>query len=375
MATDTLDGDINLADSGTDSADLSLRDEVREAYSRAIEGDAPSAEEGPADRKDGRDDRGRFSKTGQNQQALDAQHAAKGGPQTPHPSQGATPQTQQPDPAAQTDQTGIQAPVGWPPEAKAHFANLPPEVQQAIAQREEQVNNGFRVLQNYRGLEQFAPYIEQAGVTYHDVFDRAVKWEQATLSDPVGTVTHLLQLRGLTPQLYFQALQDPKVANAIKINLRQRQGQQPQPQAQPQYLTPDQARALAREEFQRASSEQKIDNDVSAFLADPAHPHAAAIVDDMVMLINAGRAETLKEAYQTALRMHPELAQPINRPGQSQSQQRQDAVSKARAAAKAVTGAPGGAQVTPAKASNPNESLRQTLNRAYNKARGVDDED
>jgi hypothetical protein len=54
--------------------------------------------------------------------------------------------------------------------------------------------------------------------------------------------------------------------------------------------------------------EKMLNSDVSAFLADTkSYPHAETLVDDMVMLINNGRAKDLPSAYQLALRLHPEL--------------------------------------------------------------------
>jgi len=328
----------------------SLSSTVREAYDRVREGTEGQPAEGDEprhDRGDGRDPRGRFASRPQERQEAEAP------PAQPHQ---ATPQAQA------VPQAAYQAPVGWTAEAKAKFGSLPPEVQQAVAHREEEINRGFQILQNYRGLEEFHPYIARANTTYRDVMGKALAWEQATIADPIGAIAHLCQIRGIPPQLAAQALLDPKVAAQVRAQNPYARGPQQQSQRPPP-LDPNMARQIADEVFARRTIEQKTSDEVASFLKNPQFPHVAKVVDDMVLMINSGRASGLEDAYQMAVRLH-NLPQTVNSAG------RASAVNQARRAAKAVTGAPTGGQTPGAEQPTSAKTVRSAARIAYDRALG-----
>ena len=143
---------------------VSIRDSLKAAID-TVEGNGPGDITGQP--RDG--ENGRFLAKGQEQTA-----AAHQTPQAQSRGQGVE------QPAA----IGSRVPPGWSAEAKAQFTSLPGEVQAAIAKREQEVDNGFRVLQDYKGLEEFTPLIRQAGMTHADVMRRAIDWEKALIHDP-----------------------------------------------------------------------------------------------------------------------------------------------------------------------------------------------
>ena len=324
---------------------------VAKAFRQATEKAAPApearapGEEG--DRGDGRDAQGRFaSKPAQAQP-----QAAEASPESSQPQQATF--------APQAQQTAFAPPPGWSAQAKAAFGSLPPEVQQAVAHREEEINRGFAVLQDYKGLDEFKDVIAQNRTTYRDVIDRALQWERATITDPVGTILHLAQMRGISPQLLVGAITDPRVR-------AQMQQARPAPQPQQPALTPDAIRQMAREEYERASQARAVDDHVSGFLSDPQYPHARAISDDIALLIEGGRAKDLADAYQLALRLHPELATA----SQSTATQRQQQVAnQARQAAKATVGAPSGGKTPTGSAASP-KTVEEAVKMAFDRQMG-----
>ncbi|MBY2936949.1 hypothetical protein [Rhizobium leguminosarum] len=46
------------------------------------------------------------------------------------------------------------------------FKSVPAGTILPVTKREQEVDNGFRVLQDYKGLEEFTPLIRQAGMTH-----------------------------------------------------------------------------------------------------------------------------------------------------------------------------------------------------------------
>lgn len=152
--------DLNEAGNGSedfgafDERPVSIRDSLKAAID-TVEGNGPGDITGQP--RDG--ENGRFPAKGQEQAA-----AARAGQAPAANAAQQTPQAQaQTQMQTREQPTGIgsRVPPGWSAEAKAQFATLPGEVQAAITKREQEVDNGFRVLQDYKGLEEFTPLIRQ----------------------------------------------------------------------------------------------------------------------------------------------------------------------------------------------------------------------
>ncbi|MBX4972164.1 hypothetical protein [Rhizobium lentis] len=356
---------INDAGNGSEdlgtSADkpLSIRDSLKAAIDST-----ETLPAGATDRQ--RDEHGRFApkdqdKTGQApQQAAAAPKAAKAdvaataAPAAQQPTQ--TPAaTQEQQPAA----SAHRVPPGWSPEAKAHFAALPPEVQAAISKREQEVDNGFRVLQDYKGLEEFTPIVRQAGMTHAEVMRKAIDWENALIRDPVNTVINVARMAGVNLQALVAGQQD---------QILQRRPQPAQQQPTPQ---PVNVEATVEQVLRRRDTQTQVD----AFLSDPANVHAEAVLDDMVALISAGRASSLKDAYDAACWMRPDIRQqlisqaaPANQV-QDQNTQKAAAADQARRASRSISGSSAPGPTQGAAAAQPT-SIRDSLRSALHAARG-----
>lgn len=358
--------DLTEAGNGSEDNGLSIEKplSIRDSLKAALDSTETEASSGGSDRQ--RDEQGRFApkdadKTAQAQQqpaaAAKAEQAKPAANQAP-----AAQQTSQAQPQASEQQSSANAhrvPPGWSAEAKAHFGALPPEVQAAISKREQEVDNGFRVLQDYKGLEEFTPLVRQAGTTHADVMRRAIDWERSLQQDPVNTVLHVANMAGVNLRALVAGQQD---------QVLQRRPQQGQPQSSPQ---PVNVEATVEQVLRKRDTETQV----NAFISDPANVHAEAVLDDMVALISAGRASSLKDAYDAACWMRPDIRQqlisqaaPANTV-QDQTSQRAAAADQARRASRSISGssAPGPSQG--AGAGQPT-SIRDSLRSAMHAARG-----
>ncbi|ARM87411.1 hypothetical protein RHEC894_CH01072 [Rhizobium sp. CIAT894] len=332
--------DLNEAGNGSedfgafDDKPVSIRDSLKAAID-TVEGTGPGDISGQS--RDG--ENGRFLAKGQEQagaqQMLQAESRGQG--------------------AEQSAAGSSRVPPGWSAEAKAQFTSLPGEVQAAIAKREQEVDNGFRVLQDYRGLEEFTPLIRQAGMTHADVMRRAIDWEKALIRDPVNTVLHVAKVAGVN----LHALVNGQTGEAL-----QRNAQQVQPQ--PRSINVE---ATVEHVLRKRDTETQVD----AFLSDPANAHAEDVLDDMVALINAGRASSLQDAYDAACWMRPDIRRQLisqtAQPVRDHQAQRAAAADQARRASRSISGSSAPGPTRDAARGQPT-SIRDSLRDAMRFSRG-----
>lgn len=339
--------DLNEAGNGSDNFDasgdkpVSIRDSLKAAID-TVEG--TGADDIPARPRDG--ENGRFIAKGQEQAAAAGERQQT--PQAQSRGQGGE------QPAA----IGNRVPPGWSAEAKAQFSSLPGEVQAAIAKREQEVDRGFRVLQDYKGLEEFTPIVRQAGMTHADVMRRAIDWENALIRDPVNTVLHVAKVAGVN----LHALVNGQTGEALQ---RQQAGRELQRQAGPVNVE-----ATVEHVLRKRDTETQVD----AFLSDPANAHAEDVLDDMVALINAGRASTLQDAYDAACWMRPDIRQQLisqtaPAPVYQQQAQRAAAADQARRASRSISGSSAPGPTRDAARGQPT-SIRDSLRDAMRFSRG-----
>ncbi|KEC75936.1 UNVERIFIED_ORG: hypothetical protein GGD51_005710 [Rhizobium esperanzae] len=335
--------DFNEAGNGSDDFDVSekpvsIRDSLKAAID-TVEGDGP--DDMPTQPRDG--ENSRFLAKGQEQAA-----AAQQTPQAQSRGQG----------GEQSAAVANRVPPGWSAEAKAQFTSLPSEVQAAIAKREQEVDRGFRVLQDYKGLEEFTPIVRRAGMTHADVMRRAIDWENALIRDPINTVLHVAKVAGVN----LHALVNGERGEALH---RQPAGRELQRQAGPVNVE-----ATVEHVLRKRDTETQVD----AFLSDPANAHAEDVLDDMVALINAGRASTLQDAYDAACWMRPDIRQQLisqTAPAfvREQHAQRAAAADQARRASRSISGSSAPGPTRDAARGQPT-SIRDSLRDAMRFSRG-----
>ncbi|WP_029874392.1 hypothetical protein [Rhizobium leguminosarum] len=351
--------DLNEAGNGSedfgafDDKPVSIRDTLKAAID-TVEGNGPGDIAGQP--RDG--ENGRFLAKGQEQAAT----AARAGQAPAANAAQQTPQAQtQMQTREQPASIGSRVPPGWSAEAKAQFATLPGEVQAAIAKREQEVDNGFRVLQDYKGLEEFTPLIRQAGMTHADVMRRAIDWEKALIHDPINTVVHVARMAGVN----LHALVNGQMEQVLQRSSQQAGPQQGAPQ--PRHVNVE---ATVEHVLRKRDTETQVD----AFLSDPANAHADEVLDDMIALINAGRASSLQDAYDAACWMRPDIrrqliSQTAQAPVHQQQAQRAAAADQARRASRSISGSSAPGPTRDAARGQPT-SIRDSLRDAMRFSRG-----
>ncbi|XKM41264.1 hypothetical protein A4U53_010980 [Rhizobium ruizarguesonis] len=356
---------INEAGNGSEDLGTSLDKpiSIRDSLRAAIDSADGNVSASNTDRQ--RDEHGRFApketdKTApaQQQAAAAAKTAQTPAAATAAPAAQQTPQAQ-PQASEQQPAATHRVPPGWSQEAKAQFGTLPPEVQAAVAKREQEVDNGFRVLQDYKGLEEFTPIVRQAGTTHADVMRKAIDWEQSLIRDPINTVIHVAKMAGVNLHALVAGQQD---------QILQRRPQQAQQQPTPQ---PVNVEATVEQVLRKRDTETQV----NAFISDPANVHAEAVLDDMVALISAGRASSLKDAYDAACWMRPDIRQQLISQAapattvQDQTSQRAAAADQARRASRSISGSSAPGPTQGAGAGQPT-SIRESLRTALHASNG-----
>lgn len=331
-----------------DSAPVSIRDSLMAAM-KPEEGDKP-ADQPNADRA--RDEAGRFTA-----KQPDAQPASAAVAKPVEQQPTAAPTAQASADAAQAQPEALKPPPGWSAEAKASFGTLPPHVQAAISKREQEVDNGFKVLQDYKGLEEFTPYVKAAGTTFADSMKRALDWESSLQRDPLRTIHNVASLIQQRTNLPVDQILHPNLV----AHLGQQAPQQSVPRQQPQQQPVDVDAAV-----NEALRKRDIETQLNAFLSDPANTHAETVLEDMATLISTGRAKDLKEAYDAACWMRPDIRQQMisqSAPVPAPATPKANPADQARRAAKSITGSSAPGPSKDAGAGQPS-SIRDSLKEA-----------
>jgi post-segregation antitoxin (ccd killing protein) len=251
-------------------------------------------------------------------------------------------------PAAAPPAPGLQAPAGWGPAVREHWANLPQPVQEYVHQREQQMQ---------RWANDTAP-MRQAG----EQFIRAVEPYMMTIRaegvDPLTAVTNLMQfgttLRFGTPHekatVISQCIQlygvDIPALDALLAGQAPPQGQAPQINVQAEVqraLAPLMQQAQQRQQWEWQQTNEQARSELLAFAEDPKHEFISDVREIMADLIEVAERQRyplpLQDAYDRACALHPEVSKVImaRQHGVNASKLTQNA-QRARAAAVSVKG-------------------------------------
>ena len=259
------------------------------------------------------------------------------------------------DPAAKL---AIRAPASWSPAAKATFDKLPPEVQQAVAKREQEIDHGLRrkseEVKRYEPLEQvLAP--------------RRAQWAAQGM-DEVHAVKTLLAAQDLLEKNPMQGLEFLARSYGVNLNTAQPQGQphqaQPARDSHPEIAALKQQLQVLQSQVQTAQT-APIVSQIDAFQNDPANLYFENVRDDMAVLLHNGKASDLKEAYEMACWMRPDI-RPFLQTAQAPAAPVQDKAAQARRAAVSVTGAPGQTRIPKS-----NGSIEDDIRAAFEEVAGA----
>ncbi len=223
-------------------------------------------------------------------------------------------------PPAEEGEGAPQPPKTWRPEAAAKFATLPPEVQQEVLKREEDI---FKGLESYKADASIGKTLKGIMQPYMQVF-------QAQGVDPMQQVSGLMRahvaLATGTPEQKQQFFQHLAKEYGVDLDV-EAPYVDPQVAGLQKQLADLQSRLNGREQQEANDARSKLQAEIDTFASDPAHQYFDEVANDIAGLLRSGAAKDLKDAYDKAI-----WANPITR-AKEQARLTADAETKAKAEA------------------------------------------
>jgi hypothetical protein len=282
----------------------------------------------------------------------------------PVPAEGKAPAPE----AAEDGKPALRPPPGWSPTAKVAFDKLPPEVKQAVANREEEVNRGFAKFQEYKPIDRYMEMARQSGTTLDKALENYVGIENRLRQDFPTGIAELCQRQGVHPVALAQAI----LARHGVAPSNGEAGETPEVRQQTPSvdLSPIHQEINALKSFIEQQQNSGVQSEIQRFASDPKHAFFENVKTVMGRLINSGQAETLDDAYDQACWANKEIRELlIKQQAPQPSVNAAEAVQRAKAAAKATGGAPA-AGFKP-NAGTEGGSIRDTIRAAVNSQRGI----
>lgn len=249
----------------------------------------------------------------------------------------------------------VEAPDTWTAAAKAKFATLDPDIQKEILKREDDVKNGFS---KYSEDRKYAQSLKEVISPYMAII-------QAEGGTPATAVQSLLNtaylLRTGTSQQKAQLLQ--QIARQYGVDMASA------PQGDDAYVDPIVAETRnelgqLKSEMQR-QQQMRISQEIEAFKSDPQNKHFAALAPTMGKLIQIGQAPSLRDAYEQAQWLVPNVRDILLAEKEQEKEAKQVEERKAAAAAaKKAAGTQISSKADVKGAAKP-ASLRESLERKF----------
>jgi uncharacterized small protein (DUF1192 family) len=248
-----------------------------------------------------------------------------------------------------------EAPKSWRKEYREHYSRLDPEVRKYIKQREEEAERGIvsysqraKIADEYeRVAKPYEPIMQQLGVTPVQAFQALLDADyRLRTSDPATKAQLFAQLA----QQYGVSLDDVRSP--------------PQMDPTVSYLQQEIARLKAQAAQWERSQDAAYLDEISRFAQQ--HEDFETVREDMALLLQSGKATTLEDAYQKAIRLNDETFQRWQESQRQAEEQRRKqeaaaAANQARAAAVQVRGSPVTSTTGSAK------DIRGALEEAFNR--------
>ena len=261
----------------------------------------------------------------------------------------------------------LPAPKTWRPDAAAKWATLPPEVQQEVLKREQDI---FKGLEAYKADATVGRSVNQIIAPYLPMLEAA-------------GLNPLQQVEGLMKAHHLLATGSPQQKQALFERLAQDYGVQlaPSPDSENPFIDPQvgalqsqltalQSQLKEREAREATAVRQTLQKEIDTFAADPAHVYFDEVATDIAGLLRSQAATTLEEAYEKAVWANPvtRAKEQARLTAESQAQAAKAAEAKAAEARKA-TAANVRAKPKAASATTPLGSIDDTLSEALSSIR------
>lgn len=256
-----------------------------------------------------------------------------------------------------TDETQTQTaapsapPPGWSVKSKTDWANLPQHIRDDIVKREQEVNNGFAQLRDYRDLRPYAEQARRSGTTLSRALEQYTRIEGILNSNFEAGLAVLCQNQGMTEAQAGQLF--AKLAQKYGAQAPAAAGQEADPirDVLSPFLTPLQQELTnlrqqinLREQAHQRASEESLVTAIDAFSRDPANLYFNDLAETISRLFESGMVEItgnhsqdLRAAYNMAMWHHPEVRQTlIDQQINGRQAKSVEAVNKAKQASKSV---------------------------------------
>ena len=275
------------------------------------------------------------------------------------------------------------APPSWTAEARSMWKEVPPRIRAEVYKREQDSARGVDQMREKatfgermdKLLAPYRPIIAAEGSTpegaVEGLMNTAYLLRQGQVHQKVELAIQMAQQYGFLPQLV-------EFINTKGQNVQQR-GQIDQVLAPlQQQIGQLESRLKAKEDAERQSQESSLSQEVDGFInaSEPdgtlKHPYFWNVRDMMVAMLNAGAAGNYEEAYDLAVRSHPETRPIVEAEQERQRLTKTQAETKARAekAKKAQTVNIRKTGTHGATGSKPTGSIDDTLRETLNSIRG-----
>lgn len=334
------------------TADLAAAFEAAEQAEAPVEAEPVETEQEKSDRV--RDEKGRFAKTGDETVKAEAPAEAAS---SPAPAVAAIPEA----PPAVASGEPVKPPPGFSPTAKVVWdkETLSKEeweaVKRDIAKRNDEVGKGFEKLAEWKPIERYAEMARQGGTTLERALENYVSIERELSRDFIAGVSRLCQNAGIAPL----ALANQILARNGVATSEGQPGSQPAHQPANVDLTPITNELNALKNYVQQQQTATVQNEIQRFASDPKHTFFENVKADMGILMNAGKAATMEEAYDMACWANKEIRELLIKQQSAVPvpSAKVAAATQARAAAKSITGSP----IPNASAKGPEISLEDEI--------------
>lgn len=205
----------------------------------------------------------------------------------------------------------VGAPKTWTKEALEKWATVDPVVQAEVLKREEDFLKGITA---YKGAADL-------GVRYSQVVEPYAPMLAAENVDPVQlfqsfAANHYLLSKGSPAQkvkLAAELINGYEIPLADLLNHIAEEGTNepvdPKIAALEKEIAELKGVVTTRQTAEQSAAQAKIDAEIDAFAADPAHPYFDEVAADISNIFKAGAASTLSEAYEKAVWANPSTRQ------------------------------------------------------------------
>lgn len=214
----------------------------------------------------------------------------------------AKPEDEAPE-SGDTDKPAPAPPNGWTAEAKGKWADLDPDIQAAVAKREQDIAKFVSKSDDERNFGR--------------EMQRVVSPYMAQIQAEGGTPTAAVQ--SLLNTAYLLRSGSPEQKRALLLQTAQQFGVDLGQPEQQQGDIPPYVQQLSQrfDQFEEALTQQQkavqtqaqrdVDSEIEAFANDPAHIYFHEVTETMAALLSAGVAKNLQDAYDRSCQASPEI--------------------------------------------------------------------